>query len=690
MAVISNGKLDTWQRRLADSNAAFSAEVQKMDEREKLYDGERTLRPLVERDTKRDGTNKSATHVRNIIFENIESQVSSSVPKPKVTPRRRQDEHLAEVIEHFLRNELDRLPFEEINDMAERTVPIQGAVGFLVEWDNTKRTHNTVGEVQVSVIHPKQLAPQPGVYTSIRDMDWIIIKLPTTKQAVKRKFGIDIDQESESEPDVRTIEAESISDDAVTEYIGYEINDAGGINRYTWVNDVELEDLENYQARRQPVCKSCGRVRPLPGQVIDMPVEPTAPDEDADYAFTQGIAPTGEPIMLGLPVSEDDPKEQRYSGGPCPWCGGDEWTGEEQEFETVMAPMVTSSGRQIAGLHQELDENGMPVMAPTYLPYYKPDVYPIILQRSVSVYGKLLGNSDVDVIRDQQNTVNRMEQKMIDRLIKAGTRVTLPANAQLRTDPDDGERWFLENPAEKSMIDVYQFSGNLEYEMAYMASVYEESRQLLGITDSFQGRRDTTATSGKAKEFAAAQSAGRLESKRVMKNAAYAALFEMMFKFWLAYSDEPRSVSYKNSKGETEYQEFDRYDFLEQDEDGTYWWNDQFLFSVDTSEPLASNREAMWQETRLNLQTGAFGDPASVDTLLLFWSKMEELHYPGAATTKAFLEERKEQEMQAMQLQMMQAQQQTMQQQGGVPPEMQAAIEEQARRDAAAAAGRRR
>ncbi len=83
-----------------------------------------------------------------------------------------------------------------------------------------------------------------------------------------------------------------------------------------------------------------------------------------------------------------------------------------------------------------------------------------------------------------------------------------------------------------------------------------------------------------------------------MKDAAYAAIFELMFKFALAYSDEPRPVSYKDSKGETRYEEFNRYDFLEQGEDGFWHWNDQFLFSCDTSAPLASNREAMWQETR--------------------------------------------------------------------------------------------
>lgn len=66
----------------------------------------------------------------------------------------------------------------------------------------------------------------------------------------------------------------------------------------------------------------------------------------------------------------------------------------------------------------------------------------------------------------------------------------------------------------------------------------------------------------------------------------------------------------------------------------------------------------MWQETRLNLQTGAFGDPTQTATLILFWTKMEELHYPGAGTTKKYLEDKLQQERtQMMQMQMQQAQQ---------------------------------
>ncbi|MCL1819412.1 MAG: hypothetical protein FWG36_02005 [Oscillospiraceae bacterium] len=581
-----SGKLKIWQSRLSQSDAALSAEFAQMDSRERLYNGDAVIKPLVTGDAKRDGTYKKTGHVRNIIFENIEGQISSSIPYPKVTACRKSDEKCADIIENFLRNELDRLPFEIMNDMAERTVLIQGGVGFLVEWDNAVRTHFTVGEVKVTVIHPKQFAPQPGIYTSVNDMDWIIIKIPTTKDEIYRKFGKDVRREGEAEPELRSSEDADFNEDAVTKYIGFEKNDSGGINRYVWVNDVELEDLKNYQARRQPVCAACGEVKPL----------------------------VGEPIGAA-----------RYDGGACPYCGSDSFTTREMDFETHMMP----SGSMVE------------------IPFYRPDMYPIVLQRSVSVHGQLFGNSDVDQIRDQQNTTNRLSQKINDRMMKAGTRVTLPDNANFRTDPEDGERWYVATPAEKALIDIYDFSGDISPILAWRQTVYDEARQTIGLTDSFQGRRDTTATSGKAKEFAAAQAAGRLESKRVMKDAAYADLFELMFKFWLAYSDEPHSVVYKNVKGENDYLEFNRYDFLEANGGGAWYWNDEFLFSCDAASALAGNREAMWQETRMNLQTGAFGDPSSVETLMLFWTKMEELHYPGAGNTKRFLEERWEREQMA-------------------------------------------
>lgn len=432
-AAVKPAKLDVWQKRLADSDVAWKAQMTKMDRREHLYSGDRELRALTKGDE-----GQKAPHIRNIVFENIESQVSSAIPSPKVTPRRKEDEALAAKIEHWLRCELDRLPFETINDQAERTVPIQGGVGFLVAWDNRKRTHDTVGEEEVAFLHPKQFAPQPGIYTGIQDMDWFIVRQPTTKENIRRRYDVNVEDEGEQEPQVRGTGDEDTADDAVTMYIGYAKNDRGGIDRYVWVNDIELEDLENYQARRVPVCAHCGRVRPLPGQIIQnrQAVVETA-EQDAVEAEQDTVAvetrkqiagrtlamQLAQDVAAGLgggletlaaegAAAEPEDQQLRYDGeGPCPWCGSTNWTTKEQEYEEVTLPIANRSGLVIPGAQPEIDESGLAVMRPTRIPFYRPDVFPVVLQKSVSVYGQLLGNSDVDVIEDQQNTTNRMEKR---------------------------------------------------------------------------------------------------------------------------------------------------------------------------------------------------------------------------------------------------------------------------------------
>lgn len=656
-------KLQLWQARYSEANNAYQAEKNRMDEREKIYRGDRNIRTLVAHDTRDDGGARTTPHVRNIVAENIESQVSSYLPPPKVTPRRQKDEKLAALIEHWLRNEMDRLNFEEMNDLAERVVPVQGGGHFMVGWDNQRRTHNTVGDVYVRFIHTKQVVPQDGVYTGIEDMDWIFVDLPQTKTYIRRRYGVDVDAQSESDPDVKGIDAAAdTARDMVTQHVALYRNENGGIGRYSWVNNITLEDMDDYQARRLRKCSSCGAVEPLPGQKIlydpgddlanEVPwlmpeMEQEARDSAALAEYLAGAMEPGVPLAGAAALAKSlEPRE--YSGdGTCPYCGVGRFTDEELENEFIYTPIRTQLGKEIPGVVPGRDENGEPALVPTVIPFYKPDIYPLVLQKSVSLYGQYLGDSDVDKIRDQQNTTNRIEAKIIDRILKAGTRVTLPDRADLRLDPKDGEIWYIGNAGDKAMIDVYEFKGDLQYEMLYLSQVYEESRQEIGITDSFQGRKDTTATSGKAKEFSAMQAAGRLDSKKAMKNAAYAKIFELMFKTWLAYADEPRKIIYRDNEGKRQYAELSRYDFLEQDEAGQWYYNDQFLFSVDDAAPLSANREALWQELRMNLQSGALGDPTSTETLVLFWTQMEQAHYPLAGTMREHFEQRLERENEA-------------------------------------------
>ena len=352
---MDNEKLSMWQQRLSDSEASYSGELSYMDRRELIYGGRRELDHIVEGQKK-----ESTAHVRNIAAELIESQINSNLPQPKVTPKRKADEWRAKIIEDMLRGELDRLPFEDLNDMQERTVPIQGGGVYLVEWDNTLRTHGTVGDVWVTVIHPKQLIPQDGITAGVEDMDYVIIKLPQTKEYIKRRYGIDISEESEEEPEVRGPEGESPSDELVTQYMAYYRNENGGIGLYSWVRDVELCDYDDYQTRRLHI--DCGRI-------------------DCDRS-------------------------------DCSDCGAaDGESFETSEFEELCRTVKRADGVEIEASSAN----------PVKIPYYKPSVYPVVLQKNVSVFGRLLGDSDIDKIADQQNTTNVISADIIDKLLAGGS-----------------------------------------------------------------------------------------------------------------------------------------------------------------------------------------------------------------------------------------------------------------------------
>lgn len=554
-------RLDFWRGRLERAEAAYAGELARMERRERQFRGDRNLSEAVPGDRTR-----SARHVRNLSAELIEAQVDASIPAPRVTARRREDEALARVVEDMLRNEMDRLPMEQINDLMERMVPVQGGAAFLVDWDSGARSHTALGEVSVMALHPRQLIPQDGVWDALERADYLFLKLSQTRESLRRRYGLEVDGgDPATVYDPETGVADSTSDEVLTQYVAYYRNAAGGVGRFSWAGDTVLEDAEDYQARQ----------------------------------------------------------------------------GEGGAYEELWTPILRPGRETVPGAHPVAGENGETVLEPTRIPCYRPGIYPVILQKNVSVYGRFLGESDLDKIADQQRTANRIESKIIDKLLKSGSYITLPDDAGIRVDTEDMKVIRPGSHQNKELIGVYDLQGNIQQDLVYLAQVYEEARQAIGITDSFQGRRDATATSGRAKEFAAAQAAGRMESKRVMKQAAYAALYEAIFRFRLAYAEEPRPVVSADLSGGTVYSSFNRYDFLERDAAGDWCWNDRFLFSCDASAPLAGHREALWQETRMNLQTGAFGDPTELDTLILFWTKMRGLHYPLAEDTLAYLKERR-------------------------------------------------
>ena len=561
-----NKKLKKWQGKFENSKSKYQDELDRMEIQKKYYIGDRHVKG---NPNKTSGyASKMSINVRNIAYELIESQIDPSIPMPKVTAIHEEDKDKAKIIEDFIKNEMKSLNFNILNDLQERLTPMLGGDFLLVEWNNQKGYHCTIGDLDVSNIHPKQVIPQPGI-TEIDKMDYIFIRTSQTKDYVKRRFGKDVSEEEETDNDIR----EGVtSDDIVTVVTAYYKNEKGGIGLFRWCGDVVLEDMEDYQARRIEVCKEC-----------------------------------------------DTPK----TGDVCEKCGSKRFEVRTDDMETV-----------------RFVENEIEIEI--QIPYYKPDQFPLVLRKNISVYDKLLGCSDVDVIEDQQDTIKKLGSKINEKLLKGGSFVTLPSDVGVDTTDEELKIIRIDNPAQKALIDVITAQADIGQDRTMLEMNYQWAKSALGITDSYQGKYDSSATSGTAKQYSINQAAGRLESKRVMKNQAYAQLYELMFKFALAYANQPIPINSQGKDGVQVFAHFDKMDFLKMDAAGQYYWNDEFIFDTDPTSTLLTNREAMWNQADLKLQSGAFGPISELETNYLYWLEQERNGYPNAGEIKKEIERRME------------------------------------------------
>ena len=167
----TQGMLDKWRTRFDQSYSFYGSVLDRMDANQRLYDGDRDIpvNPNLQQPVK-----LVAPTVHNVSYEMIESQVDSNIPLPAVTSQVEADEQNAIIAEEMIKAQLNRLPMEAFNDMDERVCPVHGGSWYLVEWDNEIRTHDTVGDISISFLHPRQVIPQAGV-TDWRQGEYIYL-----------------------------------------------------------------------------------------------------------------------------------------------------------------------------------------------------------------------------------------------------------------------------------------------------------------------------------------------------------------------------------------------------------------------------------------------------------------------------------------------------------------------------------
>lgn len=545
-------------------------------------------------DDRIDGSHETASIVRNITYELIEGEISSVIPAPRVSAAvySEKNDRNAKSVEELCAMLRDLLPFEEMNDRDERYTYVYGGSVWFLEWDDTPLYGKRAGGVRVSCLPPHAFIPEPYV-CEVDDMEYCFLRYMTTKDDLVRRFGV-----KPCDADRATAEAESASasdESLVTVVVCFYKNEDGDVARFVFSGDVTLADEGDYYGRRRAVCRTCHASRA------------DCKCEQPSFAY------------------------------------------EAMTVERLSHDLLLSDGRVIPKASPAVDGSGFirrrggdAVMETTEIPYYRPRRFPIVLRRNVSKEGELFGESDAYAIRHQQQALNKVESRIMQKLMRAGVTPVVPDDAELTLTNAIFGQVLKTKPGESAnAYGILDTTPSIQQDIMEAERLYLQAKRILGISDTFIGLDDVTAISGRAKEIQIAQASGRLESKRRMKNAAYARIDRIIFELYLAYGDDVYPIPYKDMLGRTHNALFNRYDFVEYTpDDGSYRYGDDYLFSVDTAGNMESQRETLWQKNLENLQAGTLGEPTATETLLRYWQTQERAHYPYARDNVEYFRER--------------------------------------------------
>ena len=262
---------------------------------------------------------------------------------------------------------------------------------------------------------------------------------------------------------------------------------------------------------------------------------------------------------------------------------------------------------------------------------YRPKAFPIVLRRNISSEGDLFGASDADILRPTQQAINKIESRIMQKLLRSAVTPIMPEDASVSlSNAIFGQVIKIKAGESASQYGTVDTTPDISQDIAEADRLYDQAKRLIGISDAYQGIDLNKVESGYAKSLRIRQAEGRLESKRRMKNIAYEELYKLIFQHYLAFSKNSKSLIYKDGFGEIRDHRFDKRDFIEMGDDGEYHYFDKLVFSIDTDLFEEYQREALWERNLENLKSGTLGNPENSKTLLRYWQFQQKAHYPNA------------------------------------------------------------
>mgnify|MGYP006972013641 FL=1 len=528
---------------------------------------------------------RKSRQLRKIAYEFVESKIDNNIPLPKMSPKYKSDLPLVQVTEDYLKYNIDNIFSKYLNDRSERSTYVDGTSWYKVWWDSLENSYETSGTVKVDVCLADQIVPQPGV-SDWRQLEYIFELQQISLSRIYKLFGrritpISGDSSQMAEP------AQQADLSTITMITCYYLNEDRIVGRFAWAQHSQqvICNEHDWQIRKLRTCTKCGQIVP---QALE-----------------------------------------------CPICGSKSFKYENAKTEILDQDLMEVYNPYDVGETDDPDakdeyKSRVFLTKGTEIPYYRLRMLPFIPRPAVSSIESLYGVSEVMILLELQDVTNKLYTKMTDKTLSSGAIVTKPQRVKIN-DTDEGIKQVdVRTYEESQMVQTKQIMADTSQDIVAAQMLYDSAKASSGVTDSYQGKYDASATSGKAKEFAAMQTAGRIESLRIMKAAAFSGLYELVLKYLLAFSDESRRFVKVLPDGSTTEEEWNKYMFLDRDKYGELYYRDDFSFSSDPAATLETNRVAMWQEIQSQFIQGAFGDPSDPRTLELFWNMMDQQQYPLA------------------------------------------------------------
>lgn len=509
--------LDKWQKQFSIDRDANATNDNNINVYEEYYQGKRYFGNLSEIGA---SSEREVRTVVNFVRMTVEAVIDMSVPEPDFEAKGLDDEDavmaLSKYINYVAHNIND---LEKINLENERRVKKFGGAPYKVNWDNSIKNGQYVGDMDITNPHPKSIIPNAGALDWDKGLEHYHEIFNMTINAIQRKWP--------------HITKDDLEDKAVFYKEFSEINDGTGSSKGNTDNSEKNGSesglsmysivLTTYRDEDGDICKIWWSKDLL---VDHIPKYYWHRDDNGEPTKTY-IVPVGTPIRMG---TDPDTKEPIFRT-------------VEQQTDEMGNPLF--------------DEYGDPLGEEAE--YYIPKRWDIVYQPYIPQDMCCWGTSMIEDIKDLYESLLKAIYIQEESFLKG--------NVKIITDNDTDKQNIQDSTSEVIValgkIDKIDLRTNIDG-MAWINLLKEWMQLMTGATNAQMGVHDAGVKSAKQAQLYVSQANFKASLASAYKAIAFKDLYRVMADFALAFCDDDRPFRLMGDKykNKSEYGTFSRLSML--------------------------------------------------------------------------------------------------------------------------------